>query len=240
MLVQAANAVDGFLDETAGAITHGVQEAANETLDALEAADISMSQTLDEWGIPSRLQIVNQEGALDVRLKTLAESEGDGDLLFGGEVTTKGDALELDIAREPVSSYGRFTSSTAQFLAGMAGASKVTGLKGVMGAFVNGGIADGLVFDPEDPNISSFMQDNEYAIPFLTEALATDPDDSEWMNRMRNVAEGVVAGGLVDTTLKGFQALAKAAKGRQVGGEAGEQMIREAEDLADEAAEEAR
>lgn len=45
---------------------------------------------------------------------------------------------------------------------------------------------------------------------------------------------------LVDTTIKGFRALAKAAKGRQIGGEAGEQMVKEAEDLADEAAEEAR
>lgn len=226
----------GLIPEIADAVAHGVQEAGNETIDAVEAFDIAASKKLDEWGIPSRLQITDQEGNLDVRLKTLAESEGDKDLL-GGDPTIKGDAAELELVKEPVSQLGRFTSTTTQFIAGFLGARKVTGLKGVFGAFVNGAAADGVVFDPEDGNLSTFMDENEMAVPLLTEALAIDPDDPEWMNRMRNMAEGVVLGGALEITLKGLKGLAKGVKGAKSGDEA---MIKEGEALVDEAAEEAK
>ncbi|UWP99465.1 hypothetical protein [Aliiroseovarius crassostreae] len=228
-----------ILGEIAQGIGNGIQEAFNETVDTLESFDIAASKKLDEWGIPSRLQIVNPEGQIDPDLKYFYESEGDEDWL-GGKTTVKGDAVEVTTIKEPVTGLGRFTSSTTQFLAGMAGAGKVTGLKGLWGAFVNGAIADGVVFDPDDPNLTAWVEQNEYAVPFLTEALATDPEDPEWMNRMRNVTEGVILGSAIEFTLKGFKGLALAAKGKRVGGDAGEALIKQSEDLVDEAAQEAR
>jgi len=221
-------------DMAQGAV-HGVQEAFNETVDALESADLAMSKKLDEWGIPSRLQILDQEGNLDVRLKTLAESEGDTDWL-GGKTTEKGDAVEVEVVKAPVSGLGRFTSSTTQFLAGFAGARKITGLKGLWGAAVNGAFADGVVFDPEDANLSAFAEQNEYAVPFLTEALATDPEDPEWMNRMRNVTEGVLIGGAIDLTLKGLRGLALTVKGQRQGGDAGQALIDTGKQMVEETA----
>lgn len=237
--VAHTSATPGWVDVAAdvgrGAV-HGVQEALNETVDTLESADLAMSQQLEEFGIPSRLQITNQDGEFDPRLKTLAESEGDSDWL-GGETTVQGDAAEIEVIREPVTAMGRFTSSTTQFLAGYAGASRVTGLKGLFGAAVNGAFADGIVFDPEDPNLTAFAAQNEYALPLISEALATDPDDPEWMNRVRNVAEGVVLGGAVDLTLRGLRGLSLGAKGNRLGDES---LVRQGEDLVDEVAEEAQ
>lgn len=226
----------GAVDVGRGAV-HGVQEAANETIDALEAFDVAASKKLDEWGIPSRLQITNPEtGKFDLDLKYFHESEGDNDWL-GGKTTETGDGLELDIASMPVTGLGEVSSSITQFIAGFYGAKKITGIGGWTGGFVNGAIADGVVFDPDDANLSRFMADNDFAVPLLTEALATDPDDPEWMNRMRNVTEGVVAGAVLETTLKGLRAMAK----MKVGVEKGDELlIKEAQELADEAGQEAR
>lgn len=229
----------GILKSLAQGALHGVQEAGNETVDALEAADIAMSKKLDEWGIPSRLTITDKEGNLDVGLKFFNESDGDSDWL-GGETTTKGDAVEATVIKEPVSSLGRFTSSTTQFIAGFLGAKKITGLTGLVGAMVNGAVADGIAFDPDDPNLSAWAESNEHAIPILTEALATDPEDPEWLNRMRNVTEGVIIGGAIDLTIKGLRGLATVAKGRKVGGEAGAALEKEGMTLVDEAAAEAQ
>ena len=38
------------------------------------------------------------------------------------------------------------------------------------------------------------------------EILATDPDDPEYINRLRNVAEGVIAGGIVEAIGWGIRA----------------------------------
>lgn len=233
---EAQQNAGGLIRQLGDGAAHGVQEAVNETLDTIEAWDQATSAKLDEWGIPSRLQITNGEGALDIELKTLEESAGDKDLI-GGDPTIPGDAYEVDLVKEPVTGLGRFTSSTTQFVAGFLGAGKVTGLKGVFGAMVNGAIADGVVFDPNDANVSTFMAENEMAVPFLTEALATDPDDPQWMNRMRNVTEGLVIGGALDITLKGLHGLAKGVKGAKAGDDV---LIAEGEAMVDEAAEEAR
>jgi hypothetical protein len=239
IVVEPSDIAHGIADMAQGA-AHGVQEAVNETVDALESADRSMSAKLDEWGIPSRLQILDREGNLDVRLKSLEESEGDTDSLFGGDPTVAGDGYELEVVKEPVTGLGRFTSSTTQFLAGFAGARKLTGLTGLVGAAVNGAFADAIVFDPSDPNLSAFAEQNEYAIPLLTEALATDPQDPEWMNRMRNSAEGVLIGGAMDLTLKGLRGLALTVKGQRMGDEAGAELMAKGQEMAQEATLEAR
>ena len=57
-------------------------------------------------------------------------------------------------------------------------------------ALTTGAAVDFSMFDPYDRNISAMMEENEWIIPYVTEALATDTDSSEWENRLRNSAEG--------------------------------------------------
>lgn len=235
-----AEAESRFSDGVIGAALHGLQETGNQLNAAFESADHAMSAKLEEYGIPSRLQILNKDGEFDPQLKTLSESAGDTDSLFGGDVGVQGDAGRVELIREPVTTFGKFTSSTTQFLAGFAGARAATGLTGLVGAAANGALADGIVFDPNDPNLTAFAAQNEYAVPLLTEALANDPEDPEWVNRMRNAAEGVIIGGALDLTLKGFRGLSMVVKGNRMGDEAGEALVKQGQELADEAAEEAR
>jgi hypothetical protein len=241
---------------------HGIQEAVNGAVDGaefvndtgwdilnagsdlLEKADGAASRALESMGIPSRIQITNKDGEFDPKFKTLAESEGDKTLL-GGDPTVIGDAAhgertievpEIDVINAPVTTLGNMTSSTTQFIAGAVGMGKVTGLKGLAGAFVNGGLTDALIFDPNDANLSAFMQSNNFAVPLLTEALATDPDDPEWLNRMRNVTEGALFGTALDYTMKGLKGLAKVRKAALAKDDA---AIKEGMALIDEAADDA-
>lgn len=224
-----AGDVAGALGDVAGGVAYGAQEAVNETVDAIESFDIAASKKLDEWGIPSRLQIVNPKtGELDPQLKTFEESKDDPDFL-GGTVGEKGDAAEIDVAPVPVNTLGTVTAGLTQFMAGFAGARAVTGAGGLVGGFLNGAIADGVVFDPEGGNLSNFLQENDMGAGFLTEALAQDPDDPEWMNRMRNVTEGAVLGGVAETILKGLRSISYGKKAEDVRAGLDESRIKEEE-----------
>ena len=72
----------------------------------------------------------------------------------------------------------------------------------ILKAITTGAAVDFSMFDPYDRNISAMMEENEWIIPYVTEALATDTDSSEWENRLRNSAEG----GLLGTALEGVVA----------------------------------
>ena len=89
------------------------------------------------------------------------------------------------------------------------------------------------MFDPYDRNISAMMEENEWIIPYVTEALATDTDSSEWENRLRNSAEG----GLLGTALEGVVALsgisAKAKKAQAEYTENGKVTAKTAKELED-------
>ena len=58
------------------------------------------------------------------------------------------------------------------------------------------------MFDPYDRNISAMMEENEWIVPYVTEALATDADSSEWENRLRNSAEGGILGTALEGTIR--------------------------------------
>ena len=82
------------------------------------------------------------------------------------------------------------------------------GGRSILAGLGKGAIADATAFDPYDANISAFMKENEWAVPYLTEALATDADATEWENRLRNSVEGGIIGG----SLEGVVAVIKLAK----------------------------
>lgn len=71
---------------------------------------------------------------------------------------------------------------------GGAGAGAVYGL-GMWGGMTAGSALDALLIPPEDPNFSSWIQ--EMYPNVVTEYLATNPEDPEWMNRTRNFVEAM-------------------------------------------------
>ena len=188
--------VMGTLADMGKGALHGVQEAFNEAGSGLKS-------------ITDRFAGVREA----VNTAVFGEERAQAAEALEGEPLWNPDENPIDIVKAPITGFGRGTSGIAQFLTGFALTKKVTGLGGYFGNMANGVVADGLFFDPENPNISKLMQDNGYSVPLLTTALATDPDDPEWVNRVRNSAEGAVAGGLVDLTVRGLYSLAKYAKG---------------------------
>ncbi len=217
--------IGDMVAEISSAAGNGIEEAINETADFLADAG---SQTIDP------------DSALAAEVRRREEAgEADTSLIdVGALIQEAPDVTDIDVFNEPVTALGRFTSSTTQFFAGFLGAGKITGLKGLVGGMVNGAAADGVVMNPDDPNLSAFLEANEYGPEWLTTALSTDPDDPEWLNRMRNVTEGAVLGGAAELVFLGFRSIAKGAQaGKMEPGPARNAVAREAEELADEVAE---
>ena len=167
---------------------------------------------------------------------------GDGDLrIVSGEefkamsdkgMFSKKTSLDgLKVFDETQTIGGGLTSSVFQFGAGFLGAGKFTKLGNLKGAFVNGAIADAIVFDPDDGNLTSFLDGfaDEYGVDIgpVADLLASDPDDPDYINRLRNATEGVLLGGIVE----GLGLLMKARKAHKAGKE------EEAIELTEEAAE---
>ena len=78
------------------------------------------------------------------------------------------------------------------------------------------------MFDPYDRNISAMMEENEWIVPYVTEALATDADSSEWENRLRNSAEGGILGTALEGTIRVIKHFVSTKKARTELSENGE------------------
>lgn len=74
-----------------------------------------------------------------------------------------------------------------------------------------GAVIDGTVINPDDKNLTGVLEDLGADMGIVTDLLATDPDDPEWMNRARNMAEGGVLGLALESIFYGLKA-AKAQK----------------------------
>ncbi len=115
---------------------------------------------------------------------------------------------------------GSMASSISQFATGMfltrglATAKNASTISKIANTAMRGAIADAVVFDPQEANISRVMKDNEWSIPVVTEFLATDQSDGDFKNRLRNAGEGVIAGGLLDSMYHGVRAVKLSRKAR--------------------------
>ena len=207
-------------DVSGRAVGSGSERAVNETFDAAESFDRWASANLDSIGIPSRLQLVDKDGNFDIDLKYSHEVDM--------EAPSYGD-LNIDLFDDPKTITGGIVSGVTQFGVGFLGAGKFTKLSGLRGGFVNGAIADAVVFDPNDKNVMGMLDQWGIDTGAVGEILATNPDDPEYINRLRNVAEGVVAGGIVEAIGWGIRAR-KAKKAGKLAQEA-EFKAKEAEAL---------
>lgn len=217
-------------------IPHGLQEAFNETVDSFESFDVWASQHLDELGVPSRITFTDEEGNLQFpQLRYYRDVIQGRDLLFGGSAGELGDGYEIDLVDAPQTMTGQVVSGISQFAAGYATAGRLTRLAGLRGAFVNGAIADAVVFDPNDPNVMRMLGDWGIETGTLGQILATDPEDPEYINRLRNVAEGALAGAVVEAVGWGVRAAWRGRNGDTAGAEQALARQDEALSLLDEA-----
>lgn len=115
---------------------------------------------------------------------------------------------------------GALVRGFSQFLTGMILPNKVQGFMAmpkVLRPFVSGAFADAFAFDPNDPNAIHMINQipglEDYSNDIL-EALKNDPDDPEWMNRLRNSAVGGITGVAFEVVAKGLSALAKMFKAK--------------------------
>ena len=113
---------------------------------------------------------------------------------------------------DPETVTGALTSGISQFATGMILTRRVTGLSGLKGNIINGAITDATFFDPFEGNISTLAKSSGGVFNnALTDALATNETQSEFVNRIRNGIEGLAFGGVIEVFGKAFRA-AKATK----------------------------
>lgn len=137
------------------------------------------------------------------------------------------DALGLTDALEVDTTAGTLAEGFSQFVSGYA---MLGGGGGVLRSLATGAVVDAAAFDPYDRNISAIMEENEWIIPIVTEALATDADSSEWENRLRNSVEGGILGVALEgtvATIKHFTKVKKAQTELAENGEVSEATMKE-------------
>ena len=117
--------------------------------------------------------------------------------------STYGKVEQVDIIPEPKTMAGGMTKAITQFVTGFVALGGGKG-KLVKSMFV-GAVVDASVFDGYDQNLSGLAQEYGWADNYITQALATDPDAPEWQNKLRNSAEGLALGGLVEGLIKAIR-----------------------------------
>lgn len=128
----------------------------------------------------------------------------------------------------PQTVTGTIAKGIAQFLTGFIpifkasqsikfGAGAIKGGGMLARAAISGGLADMVVWNPEDPNISSLLA----SLPAparnpITEFLETDMDAADFENRLRNATEGLVAGSMIDGLLVVGRLMKSAKKAKEL------------------------
>lgn len=117
-----------------------------------------------------------------------------------------GDGL-IDFVDDADTGVGRFVQGITTFAVPYVGiASKVAKSGKLAQGLLIGAAVDGVIIDPDDPNLTAALEDMGADMGFMTDLLATDVDDPEWQNRLRNVAEGSVLGLTIESVFYGLRA----------------------------------
>lgn len=204
--------------ETFRAIGGGVRDAAQETAEFAQSAGEGLGNYLTGG---RDIYYTEEEG---FKVLTLDEvNSGNHTIpawqtrdLFG-----EGDqgSLALPEVADNKTFVGGMGRGIVQFTAGYAAGSRLTGLKGLKGAFLNGALADAIVFDPNDPNVTGALEMYGIDMGTFGDLLSTNPEDAEYINRLRNASEGVLMGSIVEGIGWGIRA-ARAAKNGDTAGAA--------------------
>jgi hypothetical protein len=183
------NIIDTVQDMGIG-LADGVETAINETAQTINSA----GEFLEDKFNTGRLvwEDNDNDGKADSLIPTYYNREevlANKDKLGQDFITS---AVEnIDLISEPETTAGGIVKGISQFATSFYA---LGGGKSLARSIGIGAVADATAFDPYDANISNWLVDNDWAVPYLNEALATDADDSEWANRLRNSVEGGILG----------------------------------------------
>lgn len=100
------------------------------------------------------------------------------------------------------------TSFAVPYVGAAGGLAKVTQGASIVRGLIAGAVVDGVVMNPDDPNLTAALEMMGADMGLVGELLATDPNDPEWMNRARNIAEGGVLGLALEGIFHGLRAAA--------------------------------
>lgn len=124
----------------------------------------------------------------------------------------------------PDTAAGGLVKSVAQFLTGYAvGGKALSGVKaagavaGAAKGLAQGAIADAAFFAAQDQNLSDLVEANPALSNPVTQLLAIDPADPDWMNRGRRAIEGAGLGMATDALLGTVRTLAQWRRARAAG-----------------------
>ena len=192
-----ADEKNGYLYDT---LIHAPLAGVEDVADGLLKAGTYLADV--GFGVKSRIIATSDLGFQIVSGEEYEELRSSGKI---------GDAY-IDGIRDADTGVGRFVQGLTTFAIPYLGiASKVAkGGKIVQGLAI-GAAVDGIIIDPNDANLTAALKDMGADMGYMTELLATDPDDPEWKNRARNVVEGSVLGLAIESIFYGLKA-AKAAK----------------------------
>ncbi len=243
---------DGMLKDVLKSIPAGITNAVRETTqfvgDLMEGAsnlvgDETMIHRVDRDG-DGKLDFLPTIGNKETYAKYVAENFEEGDrpanLQEIAEVITPENVSMGLIPNERSTMVGGFTEGITQFLAGMVGAGKLTGLKpfkSIGGGMATGAIADAVAFDPDTANLVR-MLDEQFGISaeITTEILAND-DENDWMNRLKNAGTGTLIGAPFDAVaimIRFAKVKNKAQQELNTNGEISKETLDEAQALEEE------
>lgn len=94
-----------------------------------------------------------------------------------------------------------------------AGGGLARGLAGLGTSVALPAVIDAALIPPEDPNVSSVLRSEFGLTDPITGALATNPDDPDVVNRLRNAAEAGIVGGAIDLGVRGARFLSPRMRG---------------------------
>lgn len=208
---------DGFLEDMFKGLTEGALGAVRETGQFINDVDRAAGAFLDEK-LGGSTFYYDGEG-FPISFGTRAEAEQS--LTDQGLTPTDigdfaGQATVFDQERDTAA--GAVTQGMAQFLTGLVGVGKLTGMKTfstIRGGIAGGAVVDGAMFDPDDANFVR-MLDEQFGIgnDVVSEILAND-DENVWVNRLQNAATGSLIGGTLDGAILGIKSLKAKIKGRK-------------------------
>ncbi len=169
-------------------------------------------------------------------LRENSETVRDLDEFFGGKVEFQ----IPELVDRPEGFAGKSVEGMAQFVTGflpifkatkaVAVAAKAKQASGVKTLLTSDALTGALAFDPEDPNISNLLGElsPEIAKPVF-EFLATDPNDSEALNRLRNGIQDLGLGIATEKTFKAFMKAVEAIRKSRAAKQVVEEQIAQAQ-----------
>jgi hypothetical protein len=183
------------ITEIPSQVTAGVVDAVNETLVLADDLTSGIDQFFSDLGVPTNVQIFDENGEFDLDLITREAAESKGS-----------DRKLLHEMQQADSVTGGLVRGIAQFMSGFLVASKqLQGLKyggKLTKVALAGAITDATVFDPQEDRLSDLLNDHTELQNPVTEYLEADPTDSNAEGRLKNAIEGLALGGISDVFIK--------------------------------------